>query len=193
MPLNLKFLSEDNLDAFEESRSSILDSAEYNGYSEDASTLGKMLSKGLYQDVVEFDSINVQLSPSAHMFKSEAHQQLGNAGEAVKEAAFAERILIHLKQSGTGTREKPYLITTLSDERDILESLGEDKAGQSLQQDGGKKLDKIDCASGNSFYFNVTACMRSVSGPDALENLMKSMEEEFGGNTPPKKWWKFWK
>jgi hypothetical protein len=85
----------------------------------------------------------------------------------------------------------PYLITRMSDERDLLTYLNEEFASQSLVTENNRFYDLITTQSGNRIYFDITTSYTS------MQNLVDDgkMDLSFLSEEPvnEKKWWQFWK
>src|SRR5262245_6100057 len=64
------------------------------------------------------------LSPRVHLLAALAAEKSGNAANAELERNVVRACLRGLLQSGDGTPQRPYLITHITDEYDLLEHFG---------------------------------------------------------------------
>lgn len=188
------FILDTTLENFTASQQTIFNHPDYNPYAEDLSTIRGFLDKNELNKAVEFNSINIMLSPRAHLFKQYALEQMNRPKEAQAELILAQKILEGISLTGEGTKEKPYRVTSVSDERDMLNYFEETFAGQSLLRDNGRFLDLIQCQSGEEVYFDITTPYLR------MQKLLDSgvMESPIAKKSPPngagqKKWWEFWK
>jgi hypothetical protein len=56
--------------------------------------------------------------------------------------------------SGDGTRARPWTVLRVSDEYDVLRSLGRRPASQELVGQAGRELDRIECVDGSEAWFD---------------------------------------
>jgi hypothetical protein len=109
---------------------------------------------------------NFQLTPRIHYLAGlVAEAQEDKA--AVQRHTFAyERCLRGLLETGEGTEEKPYLVTRVEDEYDMLVHLEKAPAGQGLVSRNGKHFDVMRCTDGTEIWFDVS---------DAFANLQRKL------------------
>lgn len=186
-----KFLSETTKENFLASQQIVFSDESYNPYSEDLNILEQQLDNDEFEAVIECVSVNILLSPRAHFYKNYAYTKLGNEQGANAELFLGQKILEAICLTGNGTIEMPYLITRMSDERDLLTYLKEEFASQSLVADNNRFYDLITTQSGKRIYFDITTSYTS------MKNLMDDgkMDLSFLSEEPvnDKKWWQFWK
>ena len=58
--------------------------------------------------------------------------------------------------TGDGSRRKPYLVSQLSDEYDVLKLLGQTCEKQHLVQRGPRSCDVLTCDDGSQRWFNIS-------------------------------------
>jgi hypothetical protein len=97
------------------------------------------------------------LSPRAHLLAAHAAQQDADADRAQFEQDFSQACLAGLLQSGDGSRSRPYRVTHVADEYDLLEAL--DKTSASQRRVGGEDglFDLILCTDGSQLWFDIGA------------------------------------
>jgi hypothetical protein len=59
--------------------------------------------------------------------------------------------------TGDGTKRRPYLVTRISDEYDVVRYLGKQPARQALTGIGDRHFDVITCTDGSEIWFDITA------------------------------------
>lgn len=189
-----QFIQEPSKEAFLKSRAYVINHADYDPYSDDLDTMEGLLDTGKFEEAAEYRNINVLLYPKAHLYKSYALKKLNREDDAKSESVFAFIIMDCMELTGDGSKESPYIVTRISDERDFLMHLDEEFATQSLVTEEGKYFDMITTQSGRAIYFDITDCYRR------MQYLMDSGKKKlsFGGGKPveakqvKKSWWKFW-
>ena len=95
-------------------------------------------------------------SPRAHYFAGEAHVLLGELEQAEVERLAFSACLQGILSTGDGTRQKPYLISQIPDEYDVLKLLGLTCQKQRLVQRGRRSCDVLTCQDGTSVWFNIS-------------------------------------
>lgn len=95
-------------------------------------------------------------SPRAHYFAGEAHAKLGELEQAEVERLAFSACLQGILSTGDGTRRKPYLISQIPDEYDVLKLLGLTCAKQRLVQRGRRSCDALTCHDGSTVWFNIS-------------------------------------
>jgi hypothetical protein len=151
-----KFISETTKENFMRSQKAVQMSDDYDPYSEDLKKMTKLLDENKLEETVAFNTVNIILSPRAHLYKSFALEQLGRAEEAKSETILAQKIMEGISITGYGTLRYPYFITQISDERDFLMYLKEEFVSQELMSGDNVVFDKITCKSGKMVYFDIT-------------------------------------
>lgn len=198
------FITDTSNTAFLKSQRYVMEHKNYDAYSDDFNQIIDRMNAGDFDAALRFNSVNVILSPRAHLAKRHAAEKKGDQNAAKAEEVLAFRILENLCLTGDGSKSQPYRVTQLSDERDMLEFMGEKFLSQSLQKTDTGSYDCITTESGKVIYFDITNCLKSVasltfdemmaklSGSDRekpTRNESKTALSEFGQK---KKWWKFW-
>lgn len=153
-----KFITEPSKENFLASRAVVVNHEDYNPYADDIHELQELLDKEMYKEAGEFSTINLILSPRAHLYKRYAFEKLGQERDAEMEHILAVSIMEGIEMTGDGTLENPYIVTRIADERDLLMLLDEEFAGQALSHQNDKTYDIISTVSGKSIYFDITDC-----------------------------------
>ncbi|WP_422104823.1 DUF4919 domain-containing protein [Winogradskyella sp.] len=179
---------------FISSQEEVFNHSSYNPYSEDLDVIEDFLDKEELVKAVEYNNINVILSPRAHLYKNYALDKMNKEKEAQAELIFAHKIMEGISLTGNGTKEMPYMVTRVSDEKDMLRYFQEEFKSQSLVKNENSILDLIQCQSGKEIYFDITRPylrMQELMNSGKLESPIQKMMNE--NETKKKKWWEFWK
>ena len=191
------FISETTKENFISAQNTVKSHPEYNPYSDDLSVMEDLLDEKKFQAAADYSSINVLLSPRAHLYKNYALQQLNNEEDAKSELFFAQKIMEGIETTGDGSEESPYVIMRISDERDLLNYLQEKIINQNLVHKNDKHFDLINCESGAQVYFDITEPYQKMQQlmNDGKIELPYNSKKGSSTNTisKSKKWWEFWK
>lgn len=99
------------------------------------------------------------LSPAVHSIAAQGAKAAGDAQDWELEQFLLDTCLSAILESGNGTAESPYVVTCGMDERHVCQVLGLAPSSQALINHHGKSLDVIQCASGLSLFFDVSAAI----------------------------------
>jgi len=106
--------------------------------------------------------INVLLSPRAHMLAARLALAAGDRQAFERETAAARSCIAGILAGGDGSAEKPYPVSRVEDEYDVLRSLGKHSTKQALKMDKGKSYDVLFCDDGADIYFDVSDVFGSL-------------------------------
>lgn len=132
----------------------------YAPYSRDLDDVSKLLGQKKYQEALKkLDAAmpNLLLSPRAHKYAGSAASGAGDAERGKKEFSIASQCIKGILSTGDGSEEKPYLVTRVSDEYDVLRHLKKATQIQGLIFKDGKSYDRIQCTDGSGVWFDITA------------------------------------
>lgn len=189
-----KFINETTKENFISIQNAVISNPEYHPYSNDLSTMEDMLDAGKFEDVDDFYTINILLSPRAHLYKNYAFEKLNKENEAKSELILAQKIMEGLSLTGDGSQQSPYFVTRISDERDMLSYFQEQFASQRLINDHNRYLDCITSQSGKNIYFDITTPylkMQELLDSGKIKTSFRQGNKN--ADTSTKKWWQFWK
>lgn len=108
------------------------------------------------------------LSPRAHQLAAEVARSLGDHETERRETLIHERCVEGILNTGQGTRDAPYLVTHAGDEYDLLDHFERKFGRQSLVQDSGRSLEKIECQDGSELWFDLTDLHSRLDEPPRL-------------------------
>ncbi len=107
---------------------------------------------------------NWLLSPRVHQLLGDAAQRSGDLETAQREHYFAQANLRGLLHSGDGSQARPFLVTHIADEYDVLQSLGKEFKSQRPVNTESGSFDIVTCGDGTDVWFDVTPGFRSTNG-----------------------------
>lgn len=95
-------------------------------------------------------------SPRAHALLAAGFERSERGADASRHARLARASLDSILSTGDGTRERPWSVLRISDEYDVVASLGTRPSDQSLVRDGQRTIDVLTCADGRQLHFDVS-------------------------------------
>ncbi|WP_426477227.1 DUF4919 domain-containing protein [Chryseobacterium sp. CBSDS_008] len=184
-----EFLTDPTKETFLKCRELVISDPEYDPYSEDIENLQDLLNEGKFEEVIRYANINILLSPRAHICKYFAYKELGDEKGRNIEMTITQIIFECLEKTGEGTKKSPYIITRISDERDLVRHhLNKQDVSQNLVKDGDKIMDALTLDDGTQLYFDIKDPYQRLAFSFSKRNGQAANNE---GITDKKKWWKF--
>ena len=159
-----EFLQEPTEATFLRLRAVVLADPGYDFYSTAVDTLADLVAAEDYAAVLaELPALMPSwlLSPRVHLLVNQAAEKAGDAETARREMYVARACLRGLLRSGDGTKKRPYLVTHVADEYDLLDQLDKEEAGQDRVSDGDGVFDKIACTDGTELWFDASPGLKS--------------------------------
>ncbi|MFS4472261.1 DUF4919 domain-containing protein [Chryseobacterium sp. T20] len=185
-----EFLTDPTKETFLKCRELVINNPEYDPYSEDIENMQDLLNEGKFEEVIQYVNVNILLSPRAHICKYFAYKELGDEKGKNIEMTIAQLIFECLEKTGDGTQDFPYMITRISDERDLIRHhLNKQDVSQSLVKDGDKIMDALTLDDGTQLYFDIKVPYQRLAFSFNKRNEQAENKEE--EKNPKKKWWKF--
>ena len=185
-----EFLTDPTKETFLKCRELVINDPEYDPYSEDIENIQDLLNEGKFEEVVQYVNVNILLSPRAHIYKYFAYKELGDEKGKNIEMTIAQIIFECLEKTGAGTKESPYIITRISDERDLVRHhLNKQDVSQNLVKDGDKIMDALTLDDGTQLYFDIKDPYQRLAFSFSKRNEQAESKEEEKHHK--KKWWKF--
>lgn len=105
--------------------------------------------------------VTLLLSGEGHFILSLAHDKLGRNDLAEVEKYLAFTCVRGILETGDGTQERPYLVTSTHDEYDALNALGKTLTMQALHQEPNRLLDHMQ-VEGGDVWFDITDAFRAM-------------------------------
>ena len=182
-----RFMEKPSLGTFEAARSALIGSPAYQPYSQDLYQAEKLFEERRYQEVLQAIAgtrPNLLLSPRAHLLVGMACKELGKPEDSQAEMMFMQLCLHGIKLTGDGSADRPFKVTRVSDEYDVLMSLGKKLEMQALSKAGGRACDAMTLEGGGTLFFDINDCISRLRDGDLPDRRPPA------GN---KKWWQFWR
>ncbi len=185
-----EFLADPTKETFLKCRELVINDPEYDPYSNDTEKMQDLLNKGKFDEVAKYVNVNVLLSPSAHIYKYYAYKELGNEKARSIEMMIVQTIFECLEKTGDGTRNSPYIITRISDERDLIRHhFNKQDVSQRLIKDEDQIMDVIGLDDGAELYFDIRTLYQRLAFSFNKRNKETGNGEE--EKSKKKKWWNF--
>ena len=185
-----EFLTDPTKETFLKCRELVINDPEYDPYSEDIENIQDLLNEGKFEEVIRYTNVNILLSPRAHIYKYFAYKELGDEKGRSIEMTIAQLIFECLEKTGSGTKDSPYIITRISDERDLVRHhLNKQDISQNLIKDGDKIMDALTLEDGTQLYFDIKVPYQRLAFSFSKRNEQAENKEE--EKPQKKKWWKF--
>lgn len=118
-----------------------------------------LLREGRHDDAVsalEASMPGSLLSPAVHAMLATALRRTGHAAAAARHARLARAALDGILATGDGSAERPWSVLRISDEYDVVDSLGTRPVSQGLLADATRRVDRIECEDGRTLHFDAT-------------------------------------
>lgn len=184
------FLTDPTKETFLKCRELVINDPEYDPYSEDIENIQDLLNEGKFEEVVQYVNVNILLSPRAHIYKYFAYKELGDEKGRNIEMTIAQIIFECLEKTGDGTKDSPYIITRISDERDLVRHhFNKQDVSQNLIKDGDKIMDALTLDDGTQLYFDIKDPYQRLAFSFSKRNEQAERKDE--EKSQKKKWWKF--
>ncbi|RLJ23538.1 uncharacterized protein DUF4919 [Chryseobacterium sp. 7] len=185
-----EFLTDPTKETFLKCRELVISNPEYDPYSEDLESIQDLLNEGKFEEVIRYNNVNILLSPRAHIYKYFAYKELGDEKGRNIEMTIAQIIFECLEKTGDGTKDSPYIITRISDERDLVRHhLDKQDVSQKLVRDEDKIMDVLTLDDGTHLYFDIKDPYQRLAFSFSKRNEQAENKEE--EKNQKKKWWKF--
>lgn len=153
------FLEDPTEDTFLRLRDVILADPDYNFNSDEVESLIESFTGGDHAGVLAaLPGLMPSwlLSPRAHFLAARSAEQVGDEETARWENYLARACLRGLLRSGDGTTARPFRVTHVADEYDLLNHLGKEASGQRQEFGATGVLDLIRCVDGSEICFDAT-------------------------------------
>lgn len=154
----------------------------YDPYSDALDEAETLVEREQYRKAIKYLRSIVHswvLSPRVHQMLAFAYENAGEPEAARMERGIAILVLEGLLSTGEGTEARPYLVSRVEDEYDVLEYLKKPSQEQSLVRHGERHFDRHLCEDGSSVWFDIT---------EQRQYLERALESR-GSKSP----WQFWR
>ena len=153
------YATQQDATTYEKLRQALIDSPDYCPYESVLDGVRSLFDAGECETALKNlvpRMSNYLLSPQAHLLTFYLLRELGHKRAARSAAAFHRLMLEGLLSTGDGSRERPYKVTHVSDEYDVLESFEKEVDSQSLIREPEHSYDKLICSDRTEYWFEIT-------------------------------------
>ena len=154
-----EFLADPSGENFLRLRQVVLDTPGYDFYSDDVSELEELVNNGQYDEVPgKLPELmpGWLLSPRVHQLVGVSARKTGDAERVAAQEYLAKACLGGLLQSGDGSRARPYRVTHVADEYDVLDYLGQGTTDQRVVTGDDGAYDVFTRADGSEVWFDAS-------------------------------------
>jgi hypothetical protein len=157
--LLIKLIREGSQESFQALRAQFVQTSFFDPYNDHLTPMAELVRAGELAQAKERweqDKMHLLLSPTAHLYAARIMEGLGDQRGAEMETYLAHLCMRGILESGDGTRERPYLVTCIADQHDVMGSMQAKSTFQSLEEDGDRRLDRHLLEGGGELWFDVT-------------------------------------
>jgi hypothetical protein len=165
------YLADSSPDNYRKLRELVTHDKAYHAASTGLEDVGMLVEYGRFSDARERLRAMTPgwlLSPKAHALAATVARHLGDQETERRETALYHRCIEGIMGTGDGTRERPYLVTHAGDDYDLIDYLGRRPGRQSLEDEAGRSLERIECEDRSEFWFDLTELHARLDEPPRL-------------------------
>lgn len=138
----------------------LLNATDYLPYSTELNEANDLLERDLIINAKEVLkqglTLNLLLSPSAHMTMAYINKLLDDERNQILEIEISQALLTCILSTGKGSKLAPYRVTRTTDEYDVLRHKELVMSKQELLSKNFKHFDILHCHDGSQLYFDIT-------------------------------------
>lgn len=168
----MSFIQEPTAEGYLQLRELAFEHPDFNPYGNETQAVDDLIEAGQFDEAVEraMELLipDTLLSPMAHMRIAFAQEKLGNQEACDAERYIASALLHGIEATGDGTADRPYQISRVSDEYDLVSANGWTFQEQALRARDGREFDVITVAEREPIWFEIT-------------EIRQLLERRFGG------------
>ncbi|MCP4109687.1 MAG: DUF4919 domain-containing protein [Desulfobacteraceae bacterium] len=167
-------------------RDAVAASPDYSPYSDYKETVYDLIENEKFKQAKEYMMSVMPIwffNPGIHELISFVLHELGEEKEAQIEFQLAMLLLDGILSTGDGSKKRPYLVLSVSDEYDVIEHFDKKVTMQSLVNEGNIQCDLMEFDDKTSMYFDITV---------PYSNFGKQLNPDEDEPGKKKKWWKLW-
>jgi|GEM_PF-5395853 len=156
---NLKFSSDLTVDQFKELQQISRQTANYDPYCRTLLSIEASLTEANPLVTLEkLDSLadTYQTCPRFQYLRARTFESLGDIELMQQSIEQLQTCLRLIAATGSGTKESPYSSAFITDQADLVQSLGERKRCQQTVTSAKQQFDVVTAHSGREFWFDVT-------------------------------------
>lgn len=156
--LLMSYLKTPTSETFLKLREAVIEHPDFNPELTGLDDAERLFEQGDFKKVIEkLHSLmpGILLSPRSHMLWCLAADKLELKEEAAIEGHLYHACIDGYLSTGDGSRDKPYMVTSVADEYDILFAQKKELVQQSLRKHKGRYCDVLETKDGSSIWFDV--------------------------------------
>ena len=160
----------------------VMASADYDPLGVQSSDLPQLCEESCFEELLcqmQHSPANWRLGPRFHFLAGIAASELGDFELAHDCRESMQACLRGLLSTGEGTKRRPFRVTFLTDEYDLMRVLGGDVRNQQLVNAGSKRCDVITCHDGSEVWFEVTGLLAKMQQSQRQEPLWPVLSTEY--------------
>ena len=153
------FVAAPERESFLKVRAALVASADYDPYSSDLDDIVELVEQEKFDEAktaIAKAERKLLLSARFHWQAVVVADKTGQDDEAVAEFKKQQACLTGILSTGDGTEKRPYFVTRIDDEYDLLRHLKKQMARQSLRHRDDRSFDVLDTADGQEIWFDIT-------------------------------------
>jgi hypothetical protein len=168
------FVEQPTRDHFRRLQRRVLASPHYDAWGLQHSEMARCFQAEGFQDLLVHARLAPQiwkLSPRYHYLTGIAAHHVGDHETSRSCRRRMQAVLRGLVATGDGSPRKPFRVTFLTDEADLLRVVGGDLRCQQLVRTGRRCCDVLVCHDGSEVWCDVTRLLATRSGQQAASSL----------------------
>ena len=137
----------------------------YQPYANDLADIEELIERKQFKEAqARLDKARpgLLLSPRLHSLAARTATGLGDAGTMAAELSMGNECLKAILGTGDGSRERPYVVSMVEDEYDLLRHLKKRVRSQGLMIGDEKHYDRIQCQDGGEVWFDITTPFKTL-------------------------------
>lgn len=173
------YMTDGKPESFQRLRSAFMKGTDYRPYKRRLERVVEQIEQraddSILQDLNKLKS-GYLISPDFHLALAHVLNRLGQTDESSVECLIAQRCIDGILSTGDGTEKRPYFVTFVSDEYNVMSLLQKQLQMQCLVKRGDREFDMLRCQDGSELCFDITE-MRAVD----LRERLGTTERKTGG------------
>lgn len=157
--LMTEFLQTPTTESFGTLRAAVVEDPRWHPYAGDIEALQALLKEERWAEIAaRFQGAmpSLMLCPEAHLIAAEGARRCGDAQGGALLLHIANTLLRAIRDTGNGSVDHPYRVTSVSDQYLVLWAQGATFSKQRLDRRGDRRVDRFTCVDGREICFDIT-------------------------------------
>lgn len=157
--LMTEFLQAPTAETFATLRAAVVEDPRWHPYAGDIEALQALLKEERWAEIApRFQGAmpSLMLCPEAHLIAAEGARRCEDGQGSAMLLHIANTLLRGIRGTGDGTVERPYAVTSVSDQYLVLWAQGAKFSKQRLERRGDRRIDRFTCEDGSEVCFDIT-------------------------------------